>query len=884
MLPLYESIFHTRFATGQRTAEDIQRITDFYNQAVAKPEVTAPPKGEVVEAKPSETFTQKLQEIQEKFKRPVTQVKKEIKLAQEEIISRLEQSDLEAKDKAKFIRTIKNIQTAEQLVKALPIIQKRIVRLEEVAQKTEIGSQIKKELKYTKPVKVGQKKVAKYDYESNKLFNSLRDYDKLTQEQAQVELDSYPEELNSEMDLIKKRLLSLKANGKEASLAIYNQVLKDIKEMKVLGKQAKDKVDFEKKLERSENVNEILDTAHKIKASKKSIKTKIVNIYRKGFSNIGSMLNALFGKDISEKYNPEIKENNRDTAIYFKTKKVSLETAKIYDRKNVGKILEEMSIKDYQITDNEGLTTELDRLQLVDIYNSLKNDKKKEDYYAIYGKPQVQALMGELTQQDVAFADYLQETVQGYRDILNQRSIETTGRDLGFVENYWPATSEYKVNVYDDIKVQGETPSALKERAKGKVIPIPRNAWLKAQKHIAQAEHVRHLSREYEALKRLFSDRKVKNSITQRFGEGVYSTLMDQIDNISLNSQSKKIDAISGWFGNAINNWVTAKIAFNPSTLIRQLMSVGNYMENVNVVQWTKNYHKGLLHPIKTFKYMWDNAPFLEARFHRGYSEALKNAISGAEQINRHWANWAKFLSSFARTGDITAIIYGGYGMVQAQISEGVSEKQAFKNFEKATLKSQQSGLSSSLSQFQNSKNPFTRLFLAFKNTSNQYFRKMADAIISYQNGDMSKTQFAKTMSIYAVIQPTLYVLAGVATKQFFAGLGGRGGEDLEDVPKEILTQMVISPVLAIPIIDDIATYAMRTATGQKTWKVMSTPLLDDIVTGIQKISKKEKTADDYFSIIGTVLEPATGVPVMMPIRLKGYIEGKNKSKGLSKI
>ncbi len=126
------------------------------------------------------------------------------------------------------------------------------------------------------------------------------------------------------------------------------------------------------------------------------------------------------------------------------------------------------------------------------------------------------------------------------------------------------------------MRVQGETPSALKERAKTKVIPVPRNAWYKAQKHIAQAEHVRHLSREYETLKRLFNDRKVKHAVSDKFGEDIYGTLLDQIDNISLNKQTVRIDAISGWFRIAINNWVTAKIALNPSTFVRQLMSVGN--------------------------------------------------------------------------------------------------------------------------------------------------------------------------------------------------------------------------------------------------------------------------------------------------------------------
>jgi len=808
------------------------------------------------------------------------QTEKEIKKIQTELIEVIESVDLEAKDRAKFLKTIKNIQTREDLAKARPGIIDRITRLVEITDKGILATRITKELKTTKPIKVGQKRIEKYDYENSKLFKDLRNYNKLTQEKTQIELDAYPELVNTESDLIKKRFLSLKANGKSASLDLHKKVHEDILKLKAFGEEAKDKVDFERKVERKDRVDELLVTENKIKADKKAIKTKIVNVYRKGFSNIYSMLNSIFGKNIAEQYDPEKNENNRDTAIYFKTKEMTEETNKIYDTTNALKIFEYMGKMDYKLTDREGITIELTKLELIDIYNSLKNALTKERYYNAFGEQQVNYLMGELTPQDIEFADYLQEVVKDYREILNQRNIEITGRDLGFVENYWPATSEYEANVFDDIRLQGETPSALKERsASSKIIPIPTNAWFKVQKHIAQGEHVANLSREYETLRRLFTSRQIKHSIKNRFGDDVYKVLLNQIDNISLNAQVKKIDAVSEWFKVAINNWVSAKIAFNPSTFIRQLMSVGNYMENINSVDWVRDFHKGVLSPKKTFDFMWKNAPFLEARFNRGYSEAVKDAIEGAQKLNRKWGNWTTFLTSLVRSGDITAIIYGGYPLVQSELAKGKTLKQAMEIFEKATLKAQQSGLSSSLSQFQNSRNPFARLFLAFKNTANQYFRKMVDASISYSNQDIPLSQYSKTMFIYAVIQPILYVLAGFLTKQIFKGFRDIE-EEAENLIKEIFSQFVIHPINAIPILDDIALYAMRRATGQKAWRVMNMPFLDDLSEGIQKLNKEEITAEDYLIAIAAVLEPGTGLPLKTIIRYNKYIQGKKGKKG----
>ena len=864
------------FKTDTLTEEEGQELTQLEDRFA---EFGARPR--------AEAFVKRIQEIRETFKRPETIARKEVRAVQEEIIRELEASNLEAEDKTKFIKTIKNIQTQEQLQKALPEIETRISRLVEAERKRTTKAAIKKELKSTKPIKQGQRRVGKFLVESNRIFDTLRDFNKLTQDKAQAELDKMPDEPINEIDLIKARFLSLKANGASASAEIHNQVLADIRKIKALGKQAKDEADLIKALNRQEIVDSALESIDKITGSKETILGKIVNIYRKGFSNIYSMFNSIGGKDFAEAYNPELNESRRNAAIYQKTLDITVNASKIYNERNVMRLFETMSRKDYTITDTkDGLTTELTKLDLIDIYNSLKNDKKREDYYEAFGKEQVQDLMGSLTSKDTVFGDALQEAVQAYREILNKRNIETTGRDLGFVENYWPGTSEFQVSVIDDVRVQGETPSAARERAKGFVIPVPKNAWYKAQKHIGQAEHSKNLSREYETLKRLFTDRKVKHAITEKYGEDVYNTIIAQIDNISLNKQTERIDFISSRFQKLINNWVTAKIALNPSTYVRQLMSVGNYVENMSGIEWTTGFFKGIASPRDTFNFMWNNAPFLEARFNKGYSEALKEAIEGAERMSVNKKLYTKFLTALVRSGDITAIIYGGFPLVKSELVKGKSMKEAIDTFEQATLKSQQSGLSSSISQFQNSRNPFTRLFLAFKNTSNQYFRKMVDATISFQNGDISAGQYAKTMSIYAIIQPIMYVAAGHATSAAFGLLGSlvglRDAPDPEELAEKflnaIMIQLIVSPVNAMPIIDDVVQTAARKLTGQKIYKVFSTPLFDDLERGFRALTKKEVTGEDYFKIVTSILEPTTALPIATGIRFFEKLTGKKIS------
>lgn len=66
---------------------------------------------------------------------------------QSNLIQFLKDSDLEAKDKAKFIAAIKNIQTNEEFEKELPEIERRIADLEQKAEKRSLIEGIKKQVK-----------------------------------------------------------------------------------------------------------------------------------------------------------------------------------------------------------------------------------------------------------------------------------------------------------------------------------------------------------------------------------------------------------------------------------------------------------------------------------------------------------------------------------------------------------------------------------------------------------------------------------------------------------------------------------------------------------------------------------------------------------------
>lgn len=835
-------------------------------------------------------LNERIKAVEQGIREGKLQAREEIKDIQKQFVEMIEESGLSANDKAKFFRFEKNIQTPEQFQKAIPEIISRIQLLKNTGEKKAIEKQIGRELKYTKPVKEGQRRVGRYDYETNKFFEEIRRINNLGQEEAQAELDAMPAENLTQMDIIKTRMLFLTTNGMSGSLDLHKQVLEDIQLIKQIGEEAKDEADFVKKLQRHRAVEEISESIDKIKGDKDSIITKIENAYRLGFSNIYSMLNSIAGKEVAEKYDPEPKENNREIAIFEKVNETADRIAEMLGVDNFPAVVsafQDMAVQEFEIVDSEGLKTEINKLGLIDIYNSIKNDVIRDRYFNAFGEEQIQELLNNLTPAEEAVADYLQESVQGYREVLNQRSIEITGRDLGEVINYWPATSEYQQNVTDDIRLQGETPSALKARSQSAyVIPIPKDAWLKFLKHVSQSEHVQHLSREYEMLKRIFQDRKIKNQITNKFGEDVYKTLLAQIDNISLNKQTERLDAISEAWGVMVNNWVKAKVALNPSIFFKQLISVVNYAENMPAGEWSVGFFKGLASPKETFDFMWKNSKgFLEERYNKGYSEALREAIKGASGIEKHKFNWATGLTYLARAGDISAVAYGGYPYVQWQISQGKTVEEAFDAFRRATLKSQQSGLSSGLSQYQNSKNSAWRIYLAFKNTANQYLRKQVDAIISYRNEEIPTDKLAKITLIYSVINPLLYALVGYGItkgwkeigKALFGTKERRRRETDDDLVSSLMIQLAINPFEAVFVLNDISEYVARRVARKNTYGVISTPVIDDISKAFQKIGKKNPTLMDYFEGSGTFAELGTGLPILTGLRIFKNLTGEKK-------
>jgi hypothetical protein len=798
----------------------------------------------------------------------------DLKLFQEELAEEYKKTKKDVKRLEKEIRKLEK----EQKTSEIKQLEKEMAKVEE-AFKDKAISQIKRQLKTTKELTGTAIKKGKYDYESNKYFERLREYNKMTKDEAFNAL--FALEPTTPQELMEKRFLEYVARGKKyGSISLYEQVLRDLLDAKQIGKQAKNEQEFLRRLNRAEKASVIEAGIQDIKGTKDSLKNKVLKSYAKGFGSVYSLLNVMGGRKVAEQFDPEIYENRYNTAVFKKTKQVTKEAAEAFELDNprdLSTVVNNMAtdpVNKYEITDNDGITKEISKMELVDIYNSIKNDQIRERYYNTFGEAQITNLLSNLSAQEKRFGDVLQQNLTDYYSDLSQIYVKLYGRDLSKVKQYWPSTSEHQseIDIFNDYIGVGITPSSFKERVKGMVEPKPVNAWYKAMRHVSQSEHIMNLGLEYKTLKDIFADKRVKDAVEKKFGKDMLDLFNKQLDRLSLNSQSEKLDAVSGLFGKMLNNWVVAKIGVpNPGVPLKQLISIGNYMEVMPAGEWSKNFAEGVLNPKKTMDFMLKNADFLEARFGRGSTEAINRAMDEAGRMSKAKQNWTQYMTLLTRAGDITAIIYGGYPVVKYHMDQGKTIEQAVEIFEKATLKAQQSGNASALSDFQNSQTPLTKLFLAFKNTPTQYLRKLVEANMEVMRGDITPGQYAKTMAIYAVIQPALFGFMGTLSRSLFFGKE----EEKEDYMEDMMDALILNPFNAIPIIDGMSRWTLRKLTERKPYEAFQFPVFSDLQQAFRKLNKKDIEAFDVLSVIAKpVGELGAAIPVGTLERLyKGWLD-----------
>lgn len=815
--------------------------------------------------------------------------------------------------KVSLMGNIQRVKDAESFEAVLNDVRRRAAGYIEQEQKQLNRRNIEETIKSTKPTKFRKQR---YTYEDNKFFAELRDILKMSRAEALATQEAFAGQIGlaradgevplginiSEYDRLKNLLYYYKIKGAESSLAALQDLATSLEELKAAAADKRLDEDTLKSEVRKKDKDELLEGINKYKAS---------NIFARGMAKIGTIRSAMseyFGKEMADKWNLEPAFERVNIFMRSRIKPVMDSARKIYGAAKASDFLNLMqnkSQKEFELTDNDGDYDKLSIMDIADIYIGMKDPNTRANYYAAYEKfddtmptdrGQLRAaietmsdeqlrehmrtnnlgtLLSYLSEQDMRFADMVQEEVGSMWELENEIFVKLYGIDLPQNRNYFPRTSKnaQDYDVMENLRVRGQTPGFFKERA-STVTPRPKNIWTKYQEYVTSVGYVQNVALKYKDLHSLMTDKAIRGAIVKKYGVDSYRAFMANLDDLSIKGAVKTYNEVGRTMQKLLNNLVSGTVALNVPMAFKQLPAALNYSVNMPKTEFIKNFIFAATHPAEVKRVMDSYVgDFLKTRYEQGsQSDAIGRAMAEADSlVNSKFGlagfshNWRQLATTPIRFADIFAIYWGGYAKLKYNIDRGLAPEKIREDFIDETLSNQAAGNPATLAKFQREQS--LRFFTAFRNVPAQYMRLITTTMTQWRRGEISDARFFSNIGNYVFVQPALYIWLGWLVKSFLYG------DDDDEWFDGMMTEMALSPIAGLPIIADLASFGLDKAESALTgkspepWDALQVFGVDTLNKLMWKLVKDDKTGWDWAEIAASVIDVGTGAGLGTAVR-----------------
>lgn len=815
--------------------------------------------------------------------------------------------------KVSLMGNIQRVKDAESFEAVLNDVRRRAAGYIEQEQKQLNRRNIEETIKSTKPTKFRKQR---YTYEDNKFFAELRDILKMSRAEALAAQEAFAGQIGlaradgevplginiSEYDRLKNLLYYYKIKGAESSLAALQDLATSLEELKAAAADKRLDEDTLKSEVRKKDKDELLEGINKYKAS---------NIFARGMAKIGTIRSAMseyFGKEMADKWNLEPAFERVNIFMRSRIKPVMDSARKIYGAAKASDFLNLMqnkSQKEFELTDNDGDYDKLSIMDIADIYIGMKDPNTRANYYAAYEKfddtmptdrGQLRAaietmsdeqlrehmrtnnlgtLLSYLSEQDMRFADMVQEEVGSMWELENEIFVKLYGIDLPQNRNYFPRTSKnaQDYDVMENLRVRSQTPGFFKERA-STVTPRPKNIWTKYQEYVTSVGYVQNVALKYKDLHSLMTDKAIRGAIVKKYGEDSYRAFMANLDDLSIKGAVKTYNEVGRTMQKLLNNLVSGTVALNVPMAFKQLPAALNYSVNMPKTEFIKNFLYAATHPAEVKRVMDSYVgDFLKTRYEQGsQSDAIGRAMAEADSlVNSKFGlagfshNWRQLATTPIRFADIFAIYWGGYAKLKYNIDRGLTPEKIREDFIDETLSNQAAGNPATLAKFQREQS--LRFFTAFRNVPAQYMRLITTTMTQWRRGEISDARFFSNIGNYVFVQPALYIWLGWLVKSFLYG------DDDDEWFDGMMTEMALSPIAGLPIIADLASFGLDKAESALTgkspepWDALQVFGVDTLNKLMWKLVKDDKTGWDWAEIAASVIDVGTGAGLGTAVR-----------------
>lgn len=724
-----------------------------------------------------------------------------IKAAQSDLVNMIQKSGLEAKDKAKFLTTIKNTNDFKKLSKAIPRVNQKIANLMESSRRSQLRESIKTLLSSIKPVSQSGKPVGKFTADVQEVLETMKQAFSLKKDEARARLEaniSRYEDTSQIPDAsiaLENAILGIVADYSGTSSDFMEQVLfelQTVKETGLLGKYLKDmaRADLYHNL-RQDALEAIVGDKP---VSKTKIKGKLDKLQEKlsfavhtntGWDDVLDFLSQddSVSRQMQSKLNKIADvfktQNNEKQGIIDQQEKIIKMAKEAFGFESEKDLLakfkedsKKVNLGIFKNSAGEDVVLNISKAEARKIWMEYLDPTLEETFFHEKGNAYTPAMLDAIhdfmTTEDLDFVNAQIDFYRTYYERINETYSRIYGINLPFNPYYSPISREVSREAPSDafLRDQGYRASVANGSLKTRISNIrPLRVQSDVdvmQRHISEMEHFINWADKMRELNAIFGDGQIRKTIEDKYGNGMTRVVDSFLQSFTQGGLNSRI-ALDG-FANYIRIAYTQSVlAIKPALTAKQMVSMFAYAENIPTKEFANGVIDFLKNPIENAKVL--NASTLLKERGQNITRDISDATKSEEfSFFRKNPSFRNMLLISTRIGDRGAILLGGWSIYRYHINQGLSHSEALEKFERATASAQQSSDISQLSMWQRG-SAFTKLFTMFMSSQNQYLRKEINALRNIQKGRISGKDFAKTMAIYHFILPMLFQFVADAFK-----------------------------------------------------------------------------------------------------------------------
>lgn len=744
-----------------------------------------------------------IRDINKSFREGRSLAKKDVTEAQNFITTVIDQSALAPADKAKFIRTIKNIKDAEGLTKKLPEIQSRISNLVEAASRRQLKADIKSALSKTKPKKQSGKPVGKFDASTQSTLDRLRNASKLSVEDAKTLLktrneisanDAKSGKLPSYEDALESAILSSIADSDNTKVSDLQNLKNDIEQLIAEGKTSRQNALIAKKAKADElrsGIDELITQGRNLQLIDKSF-SKLTG--EKLFSFHSSLMNYDWNDILDIILPPSKQDPNLKTSIIESlkiTKLVQKEKGIVRERRDAfidaakdafgfkkeGDLNEKFYqdsqkkvIGNFYDANGKEVRLRFSKAEARKLWMELQDESIREAIESpegnAYTQEMINAVMNTLDSKDINFAKSQLKLYQEFLPQIDKVYSRINGTSLISIDNYSPIAREVDKNLdvgtnefLQEIFVRQTVSSksfisrvdslgALRHRSDVEVY----------QKHITEMAHFIAMAEKIQQIQQIFGEKNLRKNIDLAYGDGMLELIDETIDGMAKNGAIK-----SNAFDRVVNGlnrtFALSKLGGKIALAPKQLTSTIAYWEDMSA----KDFIGGIIDFTKNPKKAIETLNKSELVRARGIPEVDLARLGKTTKVQEKYGQLFRktrklqdLLLLPTKFGDKGAILVGGWAYYRSQIKKGKTHEQAIDAFEEITARTQQSTDIDRLGRLQRG-NALTRGLTMFITSPNAFLKQEVKAVRQFKRGEISGKDFGKKIFLYHFALPALF-------------------------------------------------------------------------------------------------------------------------------